>query len=230
MKIAICDDEACFVQDIYQQLWHQLDCHIDTFLAPDELLLKCKAGVSYDVVFCDIIMEPFNGIETGRRLRELLPDVYLVYLTSNLEYAPLGYEVDAFRYLLKPVEKETLLSVLDEIQQKRLQQHNLILKTSEGSVILNPEQILYIEAEDKDTHVFCIQDTLFLHKSLNEFESMFQDQPFFRIHRKYLVNLSHVREFDETKLSMDHGKTLSISRRKYKDFQKALEAYIKGGF
>ncbi|MCI5621564.1 MAG: LytTR family DNA-binding domain-containing protein [Lachnospiraceae bacterium] len=229
MRIAICDDEEYFVEYIREILWHELDNQIDTFLNPVDLLQKYQEGATYDVIFCDIMMEPYDGIETARRIRALDSNVILVYLTSNLEYAPLGYEVHAFRYLLKPVTKEALFSVMQEVKKELCPPSKILLKTPDGSFLIPWEEILYLETTDKDTQIFFENDTYSLRKGLNEFEEELSAFPFYRIHRKYLVNLTHIREFDDTRLTLDNGVTLSISRRKSKGFQNSFEQYLRGG-
>ena len=60
MKIAICDDEACFVNTIYQYLWNEQNCTIETFLSAEELWKQYENGIRYDVIFCDIMMQPLT--------------------------------------------------------------------------------------------------------------------------------------------------------------------------
>ena len=228
MRIAICDDEACFVDTIYQYLWDEQHCTIDTFLEAEQLLAQYENGTRYDVIFCDIMMEPLNGIELARKIRMLDQNVILVYLTSNLDYAPLGYEVRAFRYLLKPIQKEALLSVMAEIHQELKVQKKLLLETPFGSILIQENSIKYIEVFDKELQIFYDNDYLCIKKGLNELESMLTSQYFFRVHRKYLVHLDHVLEYDNSKVTLDCGKTLPISRRKSKEFRGAMNLFIKG--
>ena len=104
-----------------------------------------------------------------------------------------------------------------------------MLKTSECEFLLRLKDIYYIESSNKDCILYYDKGKLVIRKGLTDLEALFPKQSFYRIHRKYLVNLAHVREFDETKLSLDCGGTLPISRRKSFPFRNALERYIEGG-
>lgn len=230
MKIAICDDEACFVETIYQYLWDEQNCTIDTFLSSEEIWAQYQNGTRYDVIFCDIIMESINGIELARKIRTLDKDVILVYLTSNLDYAPLGYEVRAFRYLLKPIQRETLNSVMNDIRNELKKEKKLLFETPIGSILIFENTIKYIEVSDKEIQIFYNNDSFYIRKGLNEVEDILTAQFFFRIHRKYLIHLDHVLEYDNSKVTLDCGRTLPISRRRSKLFRNTMDAFIKGEY
>lgn len=228
MRVAICDDEACFVEMIYGYLWNESSCMIDTYLDAQELWTEYQSGTRYDVIFCDIMMQPLNGIELARKIRTLDLDVILVYLTSNLDFAPLGYEVRAFRYLLKPIHREALLSVMKDIREEQKKEKKLLFETTIGSILVPENTIQYIEAFDKEIQIFYNDDSFYIKKGLNEMEDTLTPLCFFRIHRKYLIHLDHVLEYDSSKVTLECGKTLPISRRKSKIFRETMEAFIKG--
>lgn len=228
MKIAVCDDEIVFVKRMYHHLWKQPDCSAECFLSPSELLEKYDAGKRYDVVFLDILMSPLNGVELARKIRSYDQHAILIFLTSCLEYAPEGYEVNAFRYLLKPVTKEDISSVIREVRKELESRHTLLLPTPECEFLLHIQELQYLEADNKDTILYYMGDTITLRKGLHEFEKLLPEAFFFRIHRKYLINLAHVREFDEGRVTLDCGRTFPLSRRRSKVFRTALSAYIEG--
>lgn len=229
MKIAVCDDEELFLKNIYRYLWKQPDCSVKCFLSPTALLEKYQAGERYDVIFLDILMEPLNGIDLAKEIRRLDCKVVIVFLTVALEYAPAGYEVDAFRYLLKPVAEETVFLVLREVKKKlETSCGAILLKTPECEMLVYTEELSYLEADNKESVLYYMDDMIKVRKSLSELEEELAAEHFFRVHRKYLVNLAHVREFDEKKLTLDCGRTLPLSRRRSAAFRSSLNRYIEG--
>ncbi|MCM1193837.1 MAG: LytTR family DNA-binding domain-containing protein [Butyrivibrio sp.] len=229
MKIAVCDDEIVLVKQIYQYLWGQPDCSVDCFSSPGELLARYEAGERYDVLFLDVLMQPVNGIALARKIRSRDRNAVLIFLTAYLEYAPEGYEVNAFRYLLKPVQEQDIAAVMMEVRRELESTRTLQIRTSGCEMLLHTRELKYLEADNKDTLLYYMDDTITLRKGLNELEAQLSPFFFFRVHRKFLVNLTHVREFDETRLTLDCGKTLPISRRRSRAFRLALGAYIDGG-
>ena len=229
MKIAICDDEKNFVKKIYEYLRQQPDCTVECFLSPSVLLKKYEAGEQYDVLFLDVLMKPINGMSLAKRIRNYDSRAIIVFLTAYVEYAPAGYEVNAFRYLLKPISVNDLLLVMKDIRYQLTNSFKVLLKTPQCELIVHTDDILYLEANNKDSTVFYETDSVTLRKGLNEVSSLFPPTLFFRIHRKYVVNLSRVRELDEDHVTLDCGKTLPVSRRKSREFRDALQTYIEGG-
>lgn len=229
MKIAICDDEKIFVKKIYDYLWQQPDCSVECFLSPTALLEQYEAGERFDVLFLDVLMKPLNGISLAKKIRSYDSDAIIVFLTAYMEYAPAGYEVNAFRYLLKPISPKDIFQIMKDIRGELGNMRKIIFKTAQCELILPTKDILYLEANDKETTVHCECDSFEIRKGLNELTAQLPAFFFFRVHRKYIVNLSHIREFDERLLTLDNGQTLPISRRNSRSFRDALETYIEGG-
>lgn len=229
MKIAVCDDEIVLAKKMYQYLWGQPDCSVAVFYSPGELWAEYEAGERYDVLFLDVMMKPVNGIDLARKIRSRDRNVILIFLTAYLEYAPEGYEVNAFRYLLKPVTEQKIGEVMMEVRRELEADRTLRVRTSGCELLLHTRDLRYLEANNKDTLLYYMEDVITLRRGLSELEAELAPFFFFRVHRKFLVNLTHVREFDETRLTLDCGETIPISRRKSREFRLALGAYIDGG-
>ena len=104
MRILVCDDDAAFAGQLAEKIEaivkpqmprSTVDC------ATDAALLRALPLAKYDLAFLDIDMGPLNGVDLARRLHELRPDMLLIFVTNYVEYSLQGYEVQAFRYLLK---------------------------------------------------------------------------------------------------------------------------------
>lgn len=227
MRIAICEDEEIVAEKIWGYLFDKEDIEAQCFLEPEKLLAEYEQCRRFDVLFCDAKMDKMDGITLCAKLREYDPDLYIVFITNYVEYAPAGYEVGLFRYLLKPVTKEMVEKVLTEIRQDADKVGKLVLKTSFGNMIVNAHEILYMEIQDKETEVHCEDSVFRVSKSLAELEALVTDMPFFRIHRKYLVNLERVREFDQFQVTLDNGGFLPISYRKSHEFKTALYQFLQ---
>ena len=160
------------------------------------------------MIFLDIVMDSLNGIELAREIRSRDRNVFLIFLTAYLEYAPEGYEVNAYRYLLKPVTEEALLAVMQDVRRELDAGRVLLVRASECGFLLHVRELHYLEADDKDTILYYMDDKVTLHRGLNELEEKLFPFSFFRVHRKYLVNLARVREFDGGRLTLDCGRSL----------------------
>ncbi len=110
MRIAICDDEEIYrvqLKTILDKLLINVDYDIDTF-SDGNILSDAFGKCPYDLVFLDIEMPAVDGITLARKIRAKSENAFIVFLTSHIEYALEGYEVNALRYLTKPVDIDKL--------------------------------------------------------------------------------------------------------------------------
>lgn len=226
MNIAICEDEEVMAKKLWNLFVADPETEADYFLNPLELLKHYHTAGQYQILFCDAAMEPMDGIALSRKIREFDRQVYIVFVTNYVEFAPAGYELGLFRYLLKPVTKEAVEKVMEEIKADMNRSDRLLLKTPECSMLLDWQDIFYLEVDDKETCVYYQEDCIRISKSLTELEEQLSSHAFFRIHRKYLVNLERVQEFDSRRLTLDNGRTLPISSRKSGEFKKRLYRFL----
>lgn len=123
MNIAICDDEPVFLKKLYKKLTDMKipDCRIHEFTSGKELLKLYVKGM-YEVVILDVEMPDLNGLQTAERIRQIDKSVIISFLTNYAEFAVHGYDVGAFRYILKSqpdyVYTKQLNSIIDECKQR----------------------------------------------------------------------------------------------------------------
>ena len=109
MNLLVCDDDRQDLDRITALLagpCQEVGAKLMATTRPEELEdLSC-----FDLAFLDIDMKEMNGLTLARRLRAARPDAVIVFITNFVQYAPEGYEVQAFRYLLKPALEEMTAS------------------------------------------------------------------------------------------------------------------------
>ena len=105
MYILICDDEPAVARQVEQLARQHLEqrgipvqCAVCT--RGEEVLARSDLA-QYQLALLDVDLETMTGIALGRRLKQQNPELVLVYISAYLEFAPEGYTVRAFRYLLK---------------------------------------------------------------------------------------------------------------------------------
>lgn len=244
MRIAICEDEEIFRKQIVREIeeyYHSLDVVTDAFSSGEELVKKYQEMLregtrfGYDILFLDIEMKKMDGFETAKEIRKYGGAEILIYLTSHTELAMKGYEVEAFRFLAKPVEQEKLYEALDEIK-KRLKKGKIIhLHTKDEEVRVEVSSILYVEAMRNDVYYHIKKhrntDSEIIYKvrdKITRVEKELEVEGFFRCHRSYLVQLSEVEAYHSTELTIAGGITIPISRGKLEEFREALMGNIMG--
>ena len=229
MRIAICDDE---IQCRTQAVNAIRDC-----LRSEGVLVDAfKDGPSflqgfikrpYDLVFLDIEMPVMDGIAVARRLRELNKEVPIVFLTSHIEFALVGYEVNALRYLTKPISMPKLQEVLSHVSLQMQAQRVLWVKTDLNEEKVHIKDILFMEAQNQNIMIYTPKASYCVRYNLSDYETQLQEDGFFRIHRGYLVGLRHVKSVGKREVTMTDGNVLPVSRTREKELKDALFQYIR---
>jgi two-component system LytT family response regulator len=204
-----------------------------------------------DLVFLDVEMPGMTGIDLVRSFSN--PAFRVVFITAFDAYAVEAFRLSAMDYLLKPVEADDIVRVVEKIKNdirknensfnSRLENLENVFKqngmASESKIGIgmadkivfeNIAEILYCKAESAYTHVFLTDGKkIVASKSLGEFEQQLTNHKFFRIHHSILINLQHVKEyrrFDGGFVIMDNNLKLEVSHRKRNDFLKALDDFV----
>ncbi|MBE5886339.1 MAG: response regulator transcription factor [Lachnospiraceae bacterium] len=233
-QVHICDDikeHALQLESLLQKLDNNISFQITISSAAEDFinqLTSIEQGKTspWDIIFMDIRLPESDGISLGKKIREICPDSYLIFTTAYAEYAIQGYEASAYRYLLKPVTTDDLLALTSDIQKDLDKKEKILIKEKKNSVYLSLNDILYISAEDKYTIVYTKNNHFISDMSLNKYEEQLGNHGFYRIHRKYLVNIRHHRGIFENKVEISNGTLLSISKSKIKAYQSQIFCYM----
>ena len=181
--------------------------------------------------FLDIKMGGIGGIETARRLREKNNDLILIFVTGVREYVFDALDLYAFQYLLKPVSERKLSEVLNRAikeAEKNTEKRELFIKAKKLTV--DQADILYIESIGKKAaiHIVGIDKPLEIYAALDELEKEL-DRSFYRCHRSYIVNMSHIEEYSGECIIVAGGDKVYLTKKKYGEFKKAYMWHLQNG-
>lgn len=228
LRIAICDDETEDVDSLKQILMHsrgEQKIEIETYLSSKKFLqvLEEKDKESLpDIVFLDIEMPEIDGIFIAKKIRNLPADIYIVFITVHPEYAINGYETRAFRYVLKPLSENTITSILLDITRELSKKKRLIIKNNRSEYLIPLDEIVFICAEDKYTILYTKSHHYIDRLTLKNYEDLLSPYGFYRVHRKYIVNLLHHIGMEKGHICLTGNVRIPISRRKENEYHKEL--------
>ncbi len=190
-----------------------------------------------DVVFLDIEMPKYSGLELFKFFREI--DFGVIFVTAYSEFAIRAFELSAIDYLLKPVDSEKLRNAVAKLGHRnpekfaalqegyaRQEFHRIALPVSDGLLFVQVADIMLLEADGAYTKVSMKDGSeLLVSKRLLFFEKVLEDRPFIvRVHRSYIVNFNHVTKYSkaESLLSMDNGINVPVPKEKKAEIEEAL--------
>lgn len=229
MNIAICEDDKITsskieedVEDIFAE--SNIECTVDVFDCANGFE---HSGKKYDLVFLDCNLPDKNGIDIGRTMREKGDDAVLVFVTAYEEYVYDSFEVNPFRYILKPVDKLVLKKTINSFIDYYEKGAFIEVLTSRKSFIIKLDEIVYIESNDKKCLIRLLNQSIDSTKSVAEYESEIKSPSFFRTHRRYLLNMKYIVDINKNIVTLVNGERVEVSRRNMGAFNKAYINYLK---
>lgn len=225
-KIAICDDEQNQIEHITSivSLWSAHEghnCEILAFASAESFLFEYENDKAYDILLLDVEMKSMNGIELAKRIRKDNNRAEIIFVTSHFEFMGEGYEVDALHYLVKPISKSKLMSVLSKAAEKMSVDPPSVIIACDGETVkLYESDILYVESFLHYLVIHTKDKKYKIKESMSAFEYKLSDD-FYRIHRSYLVSLKYITRI--SRASIHIGSTeLPLSRGKYDDINRVF--------
>lgn len=229
MKIAICDDEKIFLSDLEEKIYKilsRLDHDVFSFTSAEELL---AAKNDFDIIFLDIEMGGMDGMSAAREIREKDEGIPIVFLTSHTEMAIEGYEVNAFRFLKKPVEDEKLKQTLQDIRLMKDSHKGVMIKSGGEEIVVVPSEVLFLESDNNNVRMITTSGSFTTRMKLGEAIEIFNgvNDTIRKVHRCTAVNLNHVARIRDREVILDEGSVIGISRSCFTDFKNALYDHVK---
>lgn len=186
-----------------------------------ELLLNIKTA---DLLFLDIELGSMNGIQLGVKLKNIKHDCKIIITSYYQTYLIDGYKINAFRYLLKPLEKNFFSLEMDDILNVYLQKYQGFFDENIKKGKIYYRNIIYIEKYDRKTLVhFENGENYYSNKSLKEWINILSEQPFSQCYRSIIVNLEYISGFDKENIYLLNNVNLPLSKH-YKNIFK--EEYL----
>jgi DNA-binding LytR/AlgR family response regulator len=196
--------------------------------------LALARDLSYDVVFLDVEMPGLTGVEAAPLVRERRNPPAVVFVTAHERYAVDAFAIEAFDYLLKPVDPDRLARVVERLRERSSENAVPVEKIpvvagSGGTELLDFDQVHFVQADGDYSRVHTYDRSYLCTASLGELEERLPGGRFARIHRSYLVNLSKVAGVrraapDRFRLQLaDAAKTeLDVARRQSRQLRERL--------
>ena len=187
-----------------------------------EMLMESRV----DVVFLDISMPGASGLQLAEALHKLKNPPAIVFVTAYSDHAVEAFDVDAVDYLMKPVEEARLDRAIEKVMQRAKPVTDSKVTIERIPVEKGGRKVLM--AKDDYSCIYTVDDRFLSTTSLAQFEAKLCDFGFFRVHRRYIVNLACVTDVETVPSgAIQLGITgvderVPVSRRRVVPLKKAL--------
>lgn len=235
LKIAVCDDEKNIRSYLISLVREQnVKCEITEYDSAEEYLAD---GTEHDLLFLDIELDGavsgMNGIGLARQIREREQSrqPVIIFVTGYERYVYDAFDVDAFQYLVKPVDEQKFAEIfrrardkiLSEAEQKK---KTLIIRHGGANKAILLDNIYYMESQGHKIMLYTKDGKTEYYARIGELEEELRGR-FCRIHKGYLVNLACVDEYSKTEVMLTNGDKLPLSKYKYEEFVKAYLRFVQ---
>lgn len=234
IEFAICDDEPLMVQKLFNHLTGYMEeksiasYSVSRFGDGRALL---EAAGNFDVIFLDIQMKEPDGMETAQLLRRRENHSLLVFVTVLKEYVFDAFQVEAYDYLLKPLDSTRFKRTMDRIL--RSLEHrtagDLFIQRGTRCEVIPLLDIVYCEVMGRKIYLHKRDGTVTsCYDKLEALERRL-DGRFFKCHRSYLVNLDYVSGCQSGQVMLSQGERIPVSRLRERELTQSLLRFMKEG-
>ena len=186
----------------------------------------------FDVVFMDIEMPIMNGMDAAKKIRQKDGKIEIIFTTILTNYAVEGYIVDAFDYILKPINYTGFEIKLDRLIKKITMSHEkFFVSKTKGGEIRNIQQstIFYFVSDNHYVNIYTSNGDYIIRDTISNVEKNLDNKSFVRCGKSYLVNLRHVTKVSESTITLVNGHTVSLSRSYRKSFLDSFTKFFTQG-
>lgn len=204
LKVLIVDDEAPARRELRAQLAEIPGVQVVGEAADAAEAKQLIDAIDYDAVFLDIEMPGLSGLQLAQRLQGQERRPQVIFTTAYPQYAVDAFGVGAADYLLKPFDEERLARALARLQGGVSQTaappppgmpERVPAEKGAKTVLAPVAEIIFAYARNEEVWLKLHSEELICRRyTLKELEARLAPHGFLRIHRRYLVNLSKVRE------------------------------------
>lgn len=230
LRIAVCEDEKLqrkTLKDYISKIFNEIskEYELIEFESGEELLSNYPRDL--DILLLDIQMGDINGMDTARKLREFDNNVEIIFITGVWEYVQEGYEVKAYRYLIKPVDfenfKKQFNSCINNIEKSSKADIIVIYKGETNKI--NVSSIVYIETEGRNTIIHTKNGSYKSNSGINKLEKELENKSFIRCHNSFLINLDYINKICQSSVKLGDYE-ITVSRHKMKELKLRFTSFL----
>ena len=220
MKVAICDDEKIFFEQM-EYLLKQIETvsRIDKYDDIDILHANLEKE-TYDMIFMDIAWKgkEDTGVQFAASINDRYPNIQIVFMTAfSDKYAESIFfeKVNLCGYLIKPIKIQNLRFLVEKARKNIMhnQEEKILIKLKGNTQNVLLSDILYLESQGHQLYIYTKTEKILMYKKLDEFEEQ-MNASFVRIHKSYLVNMNYIKRIERTRLTLHNGTELAISKNR----------------
>ncbi len=229
MFAALCDDDKYITEEIKKLLLeyakdNRITIDIDEFESGKELLNSEK---NYDIIVLDYQLGSTNGLTVAKELRKRNVLSSIIFLTSYPNFMIDAFEVNTFRFLLKPIDKSKFFKAIDDYIKIVDANYPITIIQNKELKKINSNEICYIEADGKYSNIHLSDKIMHCSKTLAGVTKLLPAYCFVKTHRAFVVNLHYIKSYSSDTVYLSNGESAFLSKNYQKSFQTSYMNFLK---
>lgn len=227
-NIAILDDEQEDLFEIEEMIFNvQGNWHVDQYTEGQKLIEAVENGKRYDLLLLDIYLEFENGVEVAKKLRSIVPQIPVVFITNSSNHAVEAYSMDALHYIVKPVRQEDMIEVFRRLNNKSEPRKILVIQIDRTLTVLFQDEIIRVESHGHSTVITCINGTAYaIWKPYREIDELLDDT-FVRIKKGVTLNMRWIARMTNRDCTTRDGKTYLLRRESAREIRERYHSFLE---
>lgn len=232
MFAALCDDDKYITEEIKKLLLeyakdNRITIDIDEFESGEELLNSEK---NYDIIVLDYQLGSTNGLTVAKELRKRNVLSSIIFLTSYPNFMIDAFEVNTFRFLLKPIDKSKFFKAIDDYIKIVDANYPITIIQNKELKKINSNEICYIEADGKYSNIHLSDKIMHCSKTLAGVTKLLPAYCFVKTHRAFVVNLHYIKSYSSDTVYLSNGESAFLSKNYQKSFQTSYMNFLKKNY
>jgi len=240
IRIGICDDNTVMLQNLENIIDKAFTAHTSDFeiltFSNGALLMNAHMQEPFHIIFLDIDMPKITGFDVAKTLRDEFTNCFIIFVTSHSELMYESMDFQPFHFIKKDCDEPLVLSVnriVKKLMKHMKQNEKIILEDDvSGRRAVYIHNIIYLESEKHYVKYYVkgISEPIKMRENISECEKKYTYYDFVRIHKRYLINLKYLSNFDNTNNEVLLGtinKRLAMSKNYKKDVDEKYTLYLR---
>lgn len=230
LRVAIVEDndqESLLLLSYFNRYSKEKGLDIEHRRFNNALLFLQQYRGDYDIIFMDIDMPMLNGMDAARRLREIDPKVVLIFVTALARFAVNGYEVNAFDFVIKPVQYNFFITKLERALKELStgKRTSMLIKSGEMTVRVYADEIMYVDIHNHVLSFHTQRETIETRGTMKDVVEALNESSFAMCNKSCVVNIMYLQMIDGDDVVLTNGERLPIGRPRKTAFMQQIADY-----
>lgn len=238
-RLYMCDDDKKWLDNAAERIHtffnaKGVEIEIEKFNNSENLLNTIiEKKQPPEILILDIDMPGNNGFEVAQKVKDIYPDIILIFYTMHEKYVFESFKLQPFRYVCKETTATQLENALGAALNLLGERKDRIIsfKTEDGFCNVYVSTIMYFEVEKRRCNIH-LKDGRILNvrKTIKQLLVEIDNLDFVTVHSGAVVNVRYIDSYSNVDATIENGDKIDVSRRNFKCLKSAINDYLRRNY